>query len=60
MIIKRVFRDGSTDEVEFKNVKAFKKSPKSKDKNLIAAMVIDAITKIVIALIRLKFRNPTP
>ena len=60
MLIKRVFKDGTSDEVEFKSVKAFKKSPKSKDKNLFSAMVIDAITKIVIAFIRLKFRNPSP
>lgn len=60
MVIKRVFKDGSSDEQEFKSVEAFRKSSKSRDKNLISAMIIDAVTKIIIAFITLKSQKILP
>ena len=54
MVIRRFFKDGSFDEVESVSLKAFKKSSVGKDPNMLVCAIIDAVTKVVIALIRVK------
>lgn len=57
MIIKRYFENGKTDVIEVKTLQAFKVSPAGKEKNMIAYAIIEAVTQMVIALIKKKRRK---